>query len=73
MTGMTPSEWQTHAAQCRKLAETMEDEAARRVLLEAAEDYMRTARREAATRALPVFAYQIDSSARSAASCSRAG
>ncbi len=56
---MTPSEWQDHAAQCRKLAETMEDEAARRVLLEAAEDYARAAKDGAVSRAPSIPAYQI--------------
>jgi len=56
---MTPSEWLDHAAKCRTLAETMEDEAARRVLLEAADDYLKTARREAAARVLLIPTYQI--------------
>jgi hypothetical protein len=61
---MTPSEWLDHANQCRKLAETMEDEAARRVLLEAAEDYIKAAANEITARSLTIPAYQIEASGR---------
>ncbi len=36
---MTPREAQEHAARCREVAATMDDAVARRVLLEAADDY----------------------------------
>ena len=43
---MTPSEWQEHAARCREVAATMDDAVARRVLLEAADDYQALAGRK---------------------------
>lgn len=42
---MTPREWLEHAARCREVAATMDDAAARRVLLEAADDYQALAGR----------------------------
>jgi hypothetical protein len=45
---MTASEWRDHAAKCRSVAETIEEAAARRILLEAADDYLATAEREQA-------------------------
>ena len=55
---MTPAEWHQHAAQCREVAKTMEDATARRVLLEAAEDYAAMATREAVVTKLQMPAYQ---------------
>ncbi len=42
---MTRREWQEHAARCREIAATMDDAVARRVLLEAADDYQTLAGR----------------------------
>ncbi len=55
---MTPAEWHQHAAQCREVAKTIEDATARRVLLEAAEDYAAMAMREASITNLKIPAYQ---------------
>ena len=44
---MTPREAQEHAARCREVAATMDDAIARRVLLEAADDYEVLAGRDA--------------------------
>lgn len=54
---MTATEWRKHAAQCREVALTIRDATARRILLEAAEDYSAMATREAAVTAL-IPAYQ---------------
>lgn len=54
---MTPMEWQEHAAKCREVAETIEDAVARRVLLEAADDYQAMARRESQIRNLRIPAF----------------
>ncbi len=61
---MTPKEWQEHAARCREVAATLDDAVARRVLLEAAEDYAALARREAANRNLEMPLHQIGAPAR---------
>lgn len=37
---MTPAQWRQHGLACRTVAAGLEDETARRVLLEAAEDYL---------------------------------
>jgi hypothetical protein len=55
---MTPAEWHQHAAQCREVAKTIEDATARRVLLEAAEDYAAMAAREAVITKLEIPTYQ---------------
>ena len=55
---MTPADWHQHAAQCREVAKTIEDATARRVLLEAAEDYAAMATREAVVTKLQIPAYQ---------------
>ena len=55
---MTPAEWHEHAARCREVARTMEDATARRVLLEAAEDYAAMATREAVVTKLQIPTYQ---------------
>ncbi len=61
---MTPKEWQEHAARCREVATTLDDAVARRVLLEAADDYAALARREAANRNLEMRLPKIGASAR---------
>jgi hypothetical protein len=42
---MTPRECREHALKCRAVAETIQDEIGRRILLEAADDYQAMARR----------------------------
>jgi len=55
---MTPEDWQRHAEQCREVAKTIEDATARRILLEAAEDYAAMATKERALAELNIPAYQ---------------
>jgi hypothetical protein len=57
---VTPTEWQEHAAKCREVAAAIEDDVARRVLLEAADDYLLMAEREETVRRISIPAYQID-------------
>lgn len=59
---MTPIEWQRHADQCREVAQTIEDATARRILMEAADDYAAMATRERAVTELKIPAYQVASS-----------
>jgi hypothetical protein len=65
---MTPSEWRDHAAKCRSVAETLEEAAARRILLEAAEDYLATAERESALERLMSSSFQNSAGASNASS-----
>lgn len=55
---MTPIEWQQHADQCREVAKTIEDATARRILMEAADDYAAMATRERAVTELKIPAYR---------------
>lgn len=55
---MTTTEWARHAANCREVALTIQDRTARRILLEAADDYSEMAVREAAIDRLEIPAYQ---------------
>jgi hypothetical protein len=57
-TDVTPMEWQEHAAKCREIAASLDDETARSVLLEAAEDYAAMAEREQRVRQLNIPAYR---------------
>ena len=68
---MTTTEWLDHAAKCRLVAQTIEDQTARRVLLEAAEDYAAMARREEALTKLDIPAYQAAAASKSTASLAR--
>lgn len=52
---MTPVDWREHAEHCREVALTIEDHIARRVLLEAANDYSAMALREKATSKIPAY------------------
>ena len=58
---MTPIEWQRHADQCREVAKTIEDATARRILMEAADDYAAMATRERAVTELKIPMYQVAS------------
>lgn len=61
---MTTTEWARHAANCREVALTLQDQTARRILLEAAEDYSAMATREAAIDRLEIPAYQAAAASR---------
>jgi hypothetical protein len=67
---MTATDWRKHAAQCREVALTIQDAIARRILLEAAEDYSAMATREAAVTAL-IPAYQAAAAAAASPSLPR--
>lgn len=68
---MTTLEWLDHAAKCRVLAQTIEDQTARRVLLEAADDYVAMATREAVIAKLDIPAYWASAATRSSSSALR--
>jgi hypothetical protein len=68
---MTTTEWARHAANCREVALTIRDCTARRILLEAAEDYSAMAAREAAIDRLEILAYQAAAASRSSNTLSR--
>jgi hypothetical protein len=68
---MTTTEWARHAANCREVALTIEDQTARRILLEAADDYSAMAMREAAIDRLEIPAYQAAAASRPGAGLSR--
>lgn len=68
---MTTAEWLDHAAKCRLVAQTIEDQTARHVLLEAAEDYEAIARREEAVTKLDIPAYQAAAATKAASTLSR--
>ena len=68
---MTTTEWARHAANCREVALTIQDQTARRILLEAADDYSEMAAREAAIDRLEIPAYQAAAASRPAAVLSR--
>ena len=68
---MLASEWLDHAAECRLVAQTIEDLTARRVLLEAAEDYEAMARRGSAVSVRKVPAFQAAAASRSPSSLTR--
>ena len=61
---MTTTEWARHAANCREVALTIQDQTARRILLEAADDYSAMAEREAAIDRLEIPAYQAAAASR---------
>lgn len=68
---MTAGEWLDHAAKCRLVAQTIEDKTARRVLLEAADDYTAMALREERISKLDIPAYQAAAASKSTSSLSR--
>ena len=68
---MTTTEWARHAANCREVALTIHDQTARRILLEAADDYSAMAGREAAIDRLGIPAYQAAAASRPSAAFSR--
>ena len=55
---MTSADWQRHSEHCREVAATIDDPTARRILLEAAEDYAAMATRESDVAKLKIPAYQ---------------
>jgi hypothetical protein len=68
---MTTTEWARHAANCREVALTIQDQTARRILLEAADDYSAMAMREAAIDRLHISAYQAAEATRPSVVLSR--
>ena len=68
---MTTTEWATHAANCREVALTIQDQTARRILLEAADDYSAMAAQEAAIDRLEIPAHQAAAASRLSIGLSR--
>jgi hypothetical protein len=55
---MRAMDWREHATKCREVASTIEDHTARRILMEAAEEYCAMALRESSVACLDIPTYQ---------------